>query len=765
MRAGVYSIAAVTILLMIPAIALYLKQKKRQSQIFIRNDDNVGHYLLLLLVFVSFGVFYALYPTYYLLAGRDPGSYLTFALHIAKTGGLNLDLPIMRDLYTENANAFRLGYPGIYSAFARGLSEDPAELIPQFMHLFPSFAANFYSAFGLEGVVRANTVVAVFALWSFFMVCRRLIPYWPALMATVALGINPAMIWNARITLTETMAMGILLLGVYLVFIAKERKSIAWGMYGGIVLGIGILNRLDSSLNVLIILGFSLYASLEGKCMRRLSLCLVLVYVLMSTIGFIDGYVNTYPYLYDLWRIGSLKGLVFLNYAGVLISLTVLSLPEKTLVKLRFTQRTLYHMMLAATGMMVAWLLFAYFIWPLLADNFNTHALRELGWYVTPLAFILFALGFGLAVRQREWGVWLPLLILAGFCIFIFTWRPSITPDHIWASRRWVPYVIPLIILFSAYGMWKLYSLFFTKLYKYASTGVILVVITYYFISILSFSRPFLRQSILVNYPAQYSHFSKNIAMSVSNPCLTTNIQIASILTYIYGIDTVLITKTGASLAKKGKLNGHLYVGLDPFSFPNWSNDSNNLIYQGNLCGSYLQKIRGSRPIKLYEREYSLNSGILAVDKFDNQINIDVPAAHYRFGSRVGIRNEEKGTMMSDGRKGFVQFGPYISLPSGHYEVEWYGTIVKGKLGSIGFVDVVTNKGSRLVGRKSIACLNFGSSNQNGSPLSRIVFHLESRASDLEYRFYVDEGIQVILKSIRLKRYSKGVQGITEKGL
>jgi len=762
MRAGVYSIAAVTILLMIPAIALYLKQKKRQAHIFIRNDDNVGHCLLLSLVFLSFGVFYALYPTYYLLGGRDPGLYLTFAVHIAKTGGLNLDLPIMRDLYTEYGNAFRLGYPGIYSAFTWGLSEDPARLIPQFMHLFPSFAANFYSAFGLEGVVRANAVVAIFALWSFFMVCRRLMPYWPALLATVALGINPALIWNARITLTETMAMGILLLGVYLVFIAKERKSIAWGMYGGIVLGTGMLNRLDASLNVLVILGFSLYASLEGKRLRRVALYSALVYVLISTIGFIDGYVNTYPYVYDLWHSGSLKGLIFLNYAGALISLVLLSLPKTFLGKLRFTQRTLYYVMLVATGMMVAWLLFAYFIWPLLADGFNTRAMRELGWYVTPLAFILFALGFGSAVRERNWDVWLPLLVLAGFCVFIFTWRPSITPDHIWASRRWVPHVIPLIILFSAYGMWKLCSILVNQSHKYAAAGVILVIIVSYLMSAVSFARPYFSQSILEGYPAQYSDFSKSINVPVTRPCLTQNMQLASILTYIYEINTALITKTGVSLAKKGKFNMHLFVGLDSFSFPNWSDDD-NLIYQGNLCGSYLQKIRGFRPIKLYTRRYTLDTCLLSVDTKDLRINIDVPVTHHRFISEVGFRNENKGTIMSNGKNGFLQFGPYISLPPGHYVVEWFGTVMKAKGDPIGFVDVVTNKGARLIKREPV--LHLETSDQKGEPLSKIDFSLESKVSDLEYRFYVNEGTQVILKNIRLKGNSEGVHCIAETGL
>ncbi|MBW1690544.1 MAG: glycosyltransferase family 39 protein [Deltaproteobacteria bacterium] len=760
-RAGIYSlgyISIVTILIITPATVLYVKQRKERSKNIILKNENTEHYSLLSLSLLSFGIYYAFYPTYYLLGGRDPGLYLTFAIHIAKTGGLNLDLPILRGLYREYGNAIRLGYPGIYSAFARGLSDDPARLIPQFMHLFPSFTANFFSAFGLEGAVRANAVVSILPLWSFFMVCRRLMTYWPALLATVALGLNPAIIWNARITLTETMAMGILFFGVYLLFIAKERTSTAWGVGGAFLLGIGVLNRLDASLNALLILGFSLYASIVDKKLRRVALYSAMAYLLVSTIGFIDGYLNAYPYIYDLWHGHGLKWVLFINYAGAFISLALLSMSERLLGKLKFNPRTLYFVMVAAVCAIVMWFVFAYFFRPLISDDFNARALHELGWYVTPLTFILFPLGLGMAVRDKQWGEWLPLLSLAGICVFIFTCQPNISPDHIWASRRWVPQVIPSILLFSVYGVWKIHSMFSVRFPKYKKMvgSAIAVMVVYYLMATVSFARPYLNQSILEGYAGQYSDLRKSIIASneISKAALTSNTQLASILTYIFDIKTVLLTRAGKESANRGEFDGYLYIGLDSFSFPSWTD---NEIYQGQLYGLYLQKTKGSRPKKLYERPYSLDSGVLAIATNDRRIRINLPAAHPRFGSVVGIRNKREGTIISNGRSGFLQFGPYISLDPGYYMVEWFGAAEYADGKEQGFVDVAFNKGATLIKCKPIKPK--AKIDAKKDIIAQIDFVLEKSVNDLEYRFFVNDGILIRLESILLR----GVAGNKER--
>jgi hypothetical protein len=45
----------------------------------------------------AFGGLYAWFPTYFLLGGQDPGPYLAFAARIAKTGGLNLEVPAIAE--------------------------------------------------------------------------------------------------------------------------------------------------------------------------------------------------------------------------------------------------------------------------------------------------------------------------------------------------------------------------------------------------------------------------------------------------------------------------------------------------------------------------------------------------------------------------------------------------------------------------------------------------------------------------------------------
>ena len=84
------------------------------------------------------------------------------------------------------------------------------------------------------------------------------------------------------------------------------------------------------------------------------------------------------------------------------------------------------------------------------------HAVGWAGWYVGPITLTVAIIGAAYAIRAFVKGT-LPTparvaaLVLAPSAL-LYLWRPSITPDQIWATRRFVPAVFPIIVL-AAFGV------------------------------------------------------------------------------------------------------------------------------------------------------------------------------------------------------------------------------------------------------------------------------------------------------------------------
>jgi hypothetical protein len=747
MRMGLFNIFIPVAFLFLFMIIVFLKNKinvctdtePAQSNYSLNMDRvNLTNVILFILLFSAL-IFYALYPTYYMLGGRDPGLYLLYSAHISNTGGLNLNLPILNDIHALHGNAVRIGFPGIYSAYQRGLSDDPTELIPQFMHLFPAIGAIFYELAGIEGVVRTNAFISVFSLFSFFMFTRRLTGSTYALLATLALALNAAYIWNSRITLTETLAIALLFSGLYLLMKAYDLRSALWAAASGAVLGLAVLNRVDSVFNVLIILGVAGMTLVRPIDLKVIFLPLTAAYLIFSTWGFLDGYLHTYPYFYDLWTGGSLKKLFFLNYGALALSALALILVKYWPLKDTNLDALIQALMKIAIILLGAWFFFAMFIWQSFDDSFNVRSLYELSWYVTPIIFVFSLYGlWQTIILKNQQPILLSLMIMAICVFFVFTWRPSISPDHVWASRRWVPQVIPLLIVFATFGL-KVFLL--GDSFKLSKRTGVSIFIIYYFGNSIAFASPYLFVSIMEGSRQSYEAISSSIEKHQPKDSLifTRNTQLASILTYVYGKETLLISDKDLSSMKEGNFNGHMLVGMDEFS-----RGSHILLQPGQVKGLYLEKKIGLRPKSLYLRSYSAGIGIINTTGKVNY-NYRVSASHRRFGSRVGIIDNISGTVRSTGSRGWLLFGPYISVPAGSYQVTWYGQLNKlpTKVNEVGFVDVVSNKGRDKIVRKEIL-----QSELNNRIVGQIQFKVDTHVTDLEYRYQVYENVDLTISEV-----------------
>lgn len=110
----------------------------------------------------------------------------------------------------------------------------------------------------------------------------------------------------------------------------------------------------------------------------------------------------------------------------------------------------------------------------------------------------------------------------------------------------------------------------------------------------------------------------------------------------------------------------------------------------------------------------------------------------------VGIL--QKRTKETDGRAGFLVFGPYSPLKAGEYRLNVYGF---SNLAASAYVDVVSGKGTIVHAHFDVE------KNAKGLLVDNADVHLPNSASDIEVRVWVGENDSIDLFGYSLKPYLK----------
>ncbi|MCC5023804.1 MAG: hypothetical protein J6386_13930 [Candidatus Synoicihabitans palmerolidicus] len=87
--------------------------------------------------------------------------------------------------------------------------------------------------------------------------------------------------------------------------------------------------------------------------------------------------------------------------------------------------------------------------------DFRENTLRDLAAYLSPPGMVLMLVGVCLALRrvmQVRDVSWAPLLAMWFGCTLLYLYNPYISVDHIWKMRRFVPVIIPGMVVLLALG-------------------------------------------------------------------------------------------------------------------------------------------------------------------------------------------------------------------------------------------------------------------------------------------------------------------------
>lgn len=116
--------------------------------------------------------------------------------------------------------------------------------------------------------------------------------------------------------------------------------------------------------------------------------------------------------------------------------------------------------------------------------------------------------------------------------------------------------------------------------------------------------------------------------------------------------------------------------------------------------------------------------------------------------SQLSSTHDPGRGIVSEGRTGYLLFGPYVALEPGFFEVQWLGDAGKGSRMT---VDVACGGGTRIIRSESI---EIGASrSDDGSLLARMRFKVDEPALDFEFRVRLDSAARVRIQQVSLFKY------------
>lgn len=414
---------------------------------------------------------------------RDPGVYVNHAVAIARQGDTTLTDPVAEtgaelvvtdDIARIVTDAGEVAWRRLpYRSFPTD-SDDPDHILPDFFHLWPSTLATAYDLGGTGGLFNLTPLFAVGALGLFFLATRRAFGLPAATVAAGLLAVNQLMVWQAKFPTAESLSLFFYAGALLAVALALSTRWRVAAAVGGALVGVGFVARPDGivvvGLAAVVLAGLWVFDRLDG---RPWAFAAGLAPLLL--LGAYQAYGRGSRYARLQQGLPSFKeavaGAVLLVLAAVIARglrsralaadpptggpFAALGRRWAALDRERASRIVGYGLI----GLLVAFLAVAWFREDLLGQNYRIDKrgersrgydelnLMRLALFVTPMALGAAVWVLVVGVRAR-WSAARWVLILPGLVIApVLIWEPRIAPDLMWWGRRYVPMVVPTVLL------------------------------------------------------------------------------------------------------------------------------------------------------------------------------------------------------------------------------------------------------------------------------------------------------------------------------
>jgi hypothetical protein len=403
----------------------------------------------------------------YAAGGADPGVYVMHAIAIARDHSVWIHDPLLAagNLPVQVAGP-GARFPGIWVSDAQ-----TGTILPQFYHLWPALLATSYAAGGYGALVATTPLLGVLAVMVSVAVARRLAGPVAGWAAVLLLGTNMMEVWQAKYPTTEMLAQ-LLFVGALLGVLLAVQTRWRWpALVAGLLVGIGYLARPDGVLLVLFAVGILALLWVLRRFDARAGwfaagLGIVGPYAFWQAYG----PARTYTESNGVPGLAVMLGLI----AACVIGALVLRPPLAGVVD-RFDRlladdwaRLWFGglVTLAAVGLFalarVRGRLFGpdYVMYgPTRIRSFDEINLQRLSWFFTWPGMLLMLAGIGVvALRRRWWPVgWLVTVPTVALLAF-YVWHARNSPYFMWVGRRYIPSVVPGMVLLIALALAALWA-------------------------------------------------------------------------------------------------------------------------------------------------------------------------------------------------------------------------------------------------------------------------------------------------------------------
>lgn len=681
----------------------------------------------LLIIIALAAVLYLSFPTYYMWAGRDYGIYFIDGIHTAETGRITYPSDQwLNENYEYLDEVIEPGYPAFYSSYLEGTSEAPGDINPQFLPLYWCLLSVAYNLAGIEGLVRITALMALVTLSVYYFFLKHFCGKRAAVCGTLLLAICPAQIWGARITQSEQMSQLLFLLAAFLFALGWEKDKKALLYLAVSMIGIGSFCRIDNYFLGLGILCIGIYTALFCRQKRKTVFWCVIQCAVWFLAGFI--YTNTVhsAYVQNHWK-GSLGKLIWGNIIVFIIYLIILAVTFQKkdqisgcICRLCKDKRVRIAVPVLA-GLMIAGL---YFVRPLTSDNVYFDGLRQYAFYFCPLLLPFVVMGIGAFIdtgAKEDWEKRTePLLLFLGtgsITTLFYSLRPSITMDHFFMSRRWIPVNFLFIFFVATVGFFYL----FDKCKKenkmfYLKRGALL------FCGIFVLCYMAEKDMILMKEPAyegmKEDYARLNLNLPEDTLILTDKAALAGMLRYVYGKQVYLLCDevNAQQLIRYMAEEKTVYYLGNIWDSPIFWKIKGELCYSGHIEGRAPESSMGYYPKQIQASLETANLYRLLPEECDS---IELISAVNVFDESV--RNEEAIEMSG---QGCIFFGPYVRLPKGRYVLHIQTESDMKEDEVIGTMEIVINE--EVVYEAEVAAKD--------EP-NRISFEIKSEEDILQTRF------------------------------
>ncbi len=419
-----------------------------------------------LAVAVGFAVDQLIYHSQFIIIMRDPASYFQFGFWLAHHGSL----PIPQDRAAFGPSHVGLTYQSL-AFYQQGRT-----VVPQFMAGLPMVLAAAFWIAGPAGALVASPLLGACAVLTFGGLTARLVGARWAPLAALVLALSLPEQFTSRANYSEPLAQILFLGGLCLVvdsLSADGSGGRVLAALGGLAIGLTVLVRIDGLSDILPVIP---YCGLLILRRQRQGVPLLAGALTGAALGLVDGFALSRPYLASIQ-----DSLLPLGLAVVAVSaLTAAAVAWRWR---RGLPESPGRLLPAATAVLAVVVMTGFAIRPYLqtvrghlpqqfqdtiagfqrGDHLPVDpqrlyyeiSLHWVFWYIGVPAVVLGTLAA--VVLSRWWrrgqapaGA-LPLVSLC-WAIVIALYRPAITPDHPWASRRLVPAVLPGFILLAVWA-------------------------------------------------------------------------------------------------------------------------------------------------------------------------------------------------------------------------------------------------------------------------------------------------------------------------